>query len=111
LTLSKLRNCTIYVGGRISSSLAMRGCENCLVFAKASQVRMDRCHSCVAYLHASTAPVIEYSQEVQFGRFDCSFPEFVAKDFNWLKSTPSPNWTWVGEKLPEGERAEWFVGV
>ena len=74
------------------------------------QARIHQSTDCKFYIFAKTTPIIEHCNSVQFAPFMLQYKEleehlqaatFVlsqnhwdqVKDFNWIKTTASPNWS------------------
>ena len=82
-----------------------------LFVTKLVQTRIHHSQSSDFYVYAKTTPIIEFCTNVRFAPYGFSYgnreTDFKlatfdlqqgnqwdqVKDFNWLKSTPSPNWT------------------
>jgi hypothetical protein len=117
MTLNKLHNCHIYITGIVHSSLVVRESIQCEIHCRAKQIRIHHCRDCAMYLHCLTEPIIEQSSEMRFGPFTLrtfheqprleDFGENTrdnykkVRDFNWLKSRQSPNWSLIDKKNAE----------
>ena len=118
LRLVDLTSCRVFCGP-VGGSLYLEGCRNSVVMAAAHQARIHHAHRVDFYLRTRSYPIIEKCSEVRFAPYAFSFEGRDAalereklseendlwsdvKDFGWLKSTQSPNWT----VLPQDQRVE-----
>lgn len=116
LRIRQTASCMIVIRDPVIGSVLLRECHNCVIVLTARQIRVHDCANCYLFIDCTTAPVIERCNHMVFAP-RCRAPsndshEIVAlndenseqvvqvsaemwrdvKDFNWLRSTPSPNW-------------------
>lgn len=89
-------------------------CPDTVFVLACHQVRIHECVRCSFYIHATSKPIIEECSELGFAPFALSCPDLDQRmaeagldadrncwddvqDFDWLRSTPSPNWHVVPE--------------
>mmetsp|Transcript_10876 Transcript_10876/g.27425 ORF Transcript_10876/g.27425 Transcript_10876/m.27425 type:complete len:378 (-) Transcript_10876:798-1931(-) len=109
LRLVNLTNCKVYCGP-VDGSLYLEGARACVVMAAAHQVRIHKAVNVDFYVRSRSYPIIEKCSDVRFAPYGFSYEGLEArlqeaklgeendlwadvKDFGWLKSTPSPNWS------------------
>lgn len=109
--LEDMEGCTVRLGP-IAGPLFVTRCHNCTVEFASHQVRVHLSTDCTFKLHATSSPIIEDCHGIVVAPTLPPFwyPSFAAQmdalglkadvnlwdrveDFNWLKQTPSPNWT------------------
>ncbi len=104
--LEGLTDCEVHTSAE--SSLFVDHCQNCQIFGKARQLRIAHSNACTFRVLCYTPPVIEHSDQLCFGPPDLKIIDQIideeeeealknklyekVKDFNWLKSAPSPHW-------------------
>jgi len=75
---------------------------------------MERCTNTDVYLNVKSLPVIEECSDIRFSAYPTNLPNsealisaesqhFDVKDFSWIQSTQSPNWS----KISEAPSIEW----
>lgn len=95
LTLEGLQSCEVHIAGPVLSSVMVRNCAGCVFrISSSAQARIHQCTDSSFYLQCATSPVIEKCTALRFGRYGGTTERYTVKDFNWLRATPSPNWTW-----------------
>ena len=117
LRLVNLTQCRVFCGP-IEGSLYLEGAKDTVVMAASHQVRIHKASKTDFYLRTRSYPIIEKCSDVRFAPYLFEYAGLAdhleaaklseqndlwtdVKDFGWLKSTPSPNWT----ILPQEERA------
>lgn len=126
LRLVNLKDCKVFCGP-VKGSLYLEGAADSVVMAAAHQVRIHKATNVDFYLRTRSYPIIEKCADVKFAPYLFQFGGEGAskdalleakleeendlwsdvKDFGWLKSTPSPNWTILPEESRKPER---FLG-
>eukprot|EP00301_Raphidiophrys_heterophryoidea_P018218 c3217_g1_i1.p1 GENE.c3217_g1_i1~~c3217_g1_i1.p1 ORF type:complete len:367 (-),score=89.32 c3217_g1_i1:49-1110(-) len=106
-----LTRCHVGVGP-VSGAIYVIDCTDCVLHLASHQVRIHNCVGCEFRLHVQSNPIIEHCSNVRFGpyglRYSAIAEHFQAlgwdversnesnwknvQDFNWLRTTPSPNW-------------------
>lgn len=115
--LKNLTNCKILLGP-IKSSIFIQNCTNCVFALASKQIRIHTSENCDFYVFARSNPIIEHCKNVRFGAYNLHYKgvenQFTmanfdystndmwneVKDFNWLGSTKSPNWSTIENTLP-----------
>ncbi|KDQ07665.1 hypothetical protein BOTBODRAFT_38636 [Botryobasidium botryosum FD-172 SS1] len=97
----------------VRGSILINDCSDCVLVIGCHQFRMHTSKNVDVYLHVGSLPVIEHSQRIRFAPYTLPLPEGVSQetskhysvqDFDWIRSTPSPNWS----RLPEEDiRRTW----
>ncbi|KAI7895508.1 tubulin binding cofactor C-domain-containing protein [Mucor mucedo] len=93
--IKNVHHCVIYCGS-IEGSVLMYGLTDSVLVVGCHQFRMHDAHHVDIMLHVTSRPIIEDSNNIQVGRFQCSDAVNYydqLEDFNWLKKQASPNWT------------------
>eukprot|EP00899_Mesostigma_viride_P012128 jgi/Mesvir1/20916/Mv07988-RA.1 len=85
------RKCTIVIGP-VDGSVFLRDCEDCTIYVACRQLRLRDCHRCKIVLYCYTEPVIELSDEIQFGCWNVAYPH-LSEHFKKANLNPSVN-TW-----------------
>lgn len=67
-------NDTVMVFASVSSSIFLRTCKNCIVYAACKQFRVRDCENCEIRLFASTDPVVESSTNIRFKPLNIRLP-------------------------------------
>ena len=98
--LDSLTHCTVVGAAKLQGSCFVTDCADCVFVLRAHQMRIHRSARCQWYAACDSTPIIE----------DCTAQWFAphpqapapageggdwaiaVHDFNWLKSSPSPNW-------------------
>ncbi|KAK4242942.1 hypothetical protein C8A03DRAFT_39886 [Achaetomium macrosporum] len=93
--------------GHVDGPVHVSGVKDSVVMVAARQVRIHDCKDVVFYLHCVSRPIIEDSKSVRFAEAPKAYLTEKEKgernlwdqvdDFNWLKRTPSPNWSLLPE--------------
>jgi len=116
LHVSHVRRCRICCVP-VSSSILVDDAEGCTFTLAARQCRIHRAQDCDVYLCTCSQPVVEHCRSVRFGPYNFELEDVDAKlraqgldrrsrhwqhvqDFDWVRTTPSPNWC----VIPPGER-------
>jgi len=117
LRISDLSDCNIYCGA-VQGSVLILNCRGCKFMLAAQQIRIHTSSNCDFYVAVRSKPIIEQCHQVRFAPYSFNFPSkdehwqnmnfkddhqnlwSQAEDFDWLKSTQSPNWT----TIPEDQR-------
>ena len=116
LHVSHVRRCRICCVP-VSSSILVDDAEGCTFALAARQCRIHRAQACDVYLCTCSQPVVEHCRSVRFGPYNFELEDVEAKlhaqgldrtschwqrvqDFDWVRTTPSPNWCLI----PPGER-------
>jgi len=112
-----LRRCNVYITA-VSGSVHVENVVDCVVHVASRQLRVHAARRVEFYARTTSRPIIEDSRDVAFAPFAFDLPGCTDRelkrhglfeetgmwrevdDFNWLKSTPSPNW----RTLDVGER-------
>jgi flagellar biosynthesis/type III secretory pathway chaperone len=107
-----LHNCTVTLGP-VKSSVFVQNCDKCVFTFGARQIRIHTSQDCTFFIYTKSNPIIEHCSKIQFGVYNAQYngvkEQFDSvnfdlenntlwkevKDFNWMKSTPSPNWSIV----------------
>ncbi|KAF8579077.1 hypothetical protein K439DRAFT_1638313 [Ramaria rubella] len=97
----------------IEGSVLVHDVHNSIVVVGCHQFRMHDSTNTTVLLHVLSNPIIERSQDIRFGSypnplrhtFSKSFQQRPSKhgmpqDFDWIKPSPSPNWTVLDSSLP-----------
>jgi hypothetical protein len=109
LRLVNLDNCKVFCGP-VDGSLYLEDAKDSVVMAAAHQVRIHKSTHVDFYLRSRSYPIIEKCSDVRFAPYSFDFEGSRerlegaklgeendlwsdVKDFGWLKSTPSPNWS------------------
>ena len=109
LRLVNLNNCKVFCGP-VDGSLYLEGAKDSVVMAAAHQVRIHKSFQVDFYLRSRSYPIIEKCSDVHFAPYSFKYEGLDehlvnakleeendlwsdVKDFGWLKSTPSPNWS------------------
>ncbi|KAJ3448629.1 tubulin folding cofactor c [Anaeramoeba flamelloides] len=117
LKIDRIYDSVICVGP-VKGSIHLESCENCVLFLASQQIRIHNANNCKFYLYASSSPIIETSSKVGFSPYTFSYPNLQndllkcnfdkssnqwdnVKDFNWLRSSKSPNWYIIEENERE----------
>ena len=116
LQLRDLKRCTVVVVGHVKGATMMFQMEDCHIYIASAQVRIHDSQRTSLFLRVRSNPIIEHSTEMQFGPLIAPIPQLssdaisalerardalcdenglwgAVNDFNWLKETPSPNWS------------------
>eukprot|EP01083_Nonionella_stella_P085790 238013_1 len=116
LKIHDVKNCKLYIGP-VSGSCHIERCSNSTFILASRQIRIHEATNCDFYLRVSSDPIIEHSSGVRVAPYifryegldghlkDSGLLETPdrwseVKDFNWLRSQQSPNWSII----PETER-------
>lgn len=119
---------SLLVLGVVDGATHVTNVRNCVLLVETGQLRLHDCKDVDVYLVCASRPIIEHSTGIRFAPLPGAYPPhpqhlFKAPpsststsrdgpaqartnkwdqvdDFNWLKQTPSPNWT----VIPEAER-------
>ena len=111
LRIIELNNCEIFVGP-VARSVSVDYCKDCIFQLASQQIRIHNSSKCTFYVLAKSGPIIEDCTEMKFGKYSYTFssvnslleetnlPETQnnwdqVRDFNWFKSTPSPNYSLI----------------
>lgn len=100
LRLANLKHCIIK-DVHISGSVFMSDCNECQIEVVCHQLRIHRSRTCCIWTCCISAPIIEESSDMKFGKLDykgLNSRWSDVKDFNWLHDRPSPNWSLLDSK-------------
>lgn len=110
LYLTQLTDCIINCGP-IPTSIYVDSCNQCTLALATQQLRVYGCNNCTFTVDVKSKPIIEDCSQLYFGKYNyyydeihtdyisCDFDDTSDNcynqvvDFNWLSSTPSPNWS------------------
>jgi tubulin-specific chaperone C len=121
LRMDNVKNCKIHVGA-IAGSAHVEYCTNSMFNLALRQLRVHHTTDTVFQLHVLSDPIIEDTTRVQFAPYNLNYDGIQqhlkragldtqqpsanrwdqVKDFNWLRSQQSPNWSLI----PEADRAD-----
>uniref|UniRef100_A0A1D2A971 C-CAP/cofactor C-like domain-containing protein n=1 Tax=Auxenochlorella protothecoides TaxID=3075 RepID=A0A1D2A971_AUXPR len=110
LYIDDLERCSV-TAGPVAGACLIEGARACTFNLAAHQVRIHASHDTRFHLRSSSAPIIEHSSGLGFGPLQTSSGPGPSQedleghglgedaghwarvlDFDWIKSTPSPNW-------------------
>ncbi|CAL5224681.1 g7405 [Coccomyxa viridis] len=104
LRMRNLNDCTV-IAGPVHGSAFIEGVESSTVILHCNQARIHRSTDTTFLLRVISNPIIEHSTRLRFGSHpgraqqDCDNGMWrQVQDFGWLRSTPSPNWTVMGNE-------------
>ncbi|KAK4124273.1 hypothetical protein N657DRAFT_644487 [Parathielavia appendiculata] len=121
LTLKDISG-SVIVAGRVDGPVHVTNVRDSVVVVAARQVRIHDCDNVVFYLHCVSRPIIEACKRVWFAKAPACYLTDKQKgeinlfdqvdDFQWLKSTASPNWSVLPESdaVPEDVWKKQLVG-
>jgi len=105
--------------GPVSGSVHIEHAQHCRFLIAAKQIRIHSSSHCEFYIKCLSDPIIEFCDNLSFAPYNFSYPKLdthikeaslegpnlwdQVKDFGWLKSTPSPNWSIVDvtKRIPQ----------
>lgn len=91
--MSDLSNCIVLLPD-VKGPIYISNATGCVFFVRCHQLRIRQSTSCRFYA-GCTRPVIEDSSSLEFGSVE-GWPKIdVIDDFDWMRPSPSPNWTGV----------------
>lgn len=106
--------CTIYVG-EVSGAAHVTGCCQSSISISCHQLRIHQSSDSSFCVNVKTQPIVEDVRNIQFAPYNFSYPGQIpatgeslwdqVRDFKWLKSEPSPNWS----ILPEAQRTQFTL--
>jgi len=105
MCMTNLKN-SIIIAPNVTGSVHITECSNCTIVLRCKQLRIHKTTDTNFYISVSSSPIIEHSSRVQFAPLvsESSGPWDQIKDFQWLRSEKSPNWSLIPEeerKIPE----------
>ncbi|ODM99699.1 Tubulin-specific chaperone C [Orchesella cincta] len=122
LRLANLRNCKLLCGP-VRTSVFVDNVQESVLFLCCQQLRTHSSENVDFYLRVSSRAIIEDCKKIRFGPYSWNSEKSEAlhtraeiastlerydavDDFNWLSSTPSPNWCLI----PSDEISEFTFG-
>lgn len=106
-----LRNCSLIVSA-VSGAAHIDSVKSSVISLAALQIRVHNTYDSNLYVFAKSGPIIEDCKRLAFAPINIKYPEFVqdmenagmdpqdtvnhwneVRDFKWLKSMHSPNWS------------------
>lgn len=114
LHLSNISNSFIYLSN-IEGPLYLTNIENSVIVAQCHQFRIHASHECDIYL-GTDRPIIENCKGLRFGPAVLGPKWSQIDDFDWIRDTPSANWSQLPSAPPletdwiktAGGRAQWI---
>lgn len=100
--------------GPVSTSVFVENCHNCTFVVACQQLRIHCTYDTDFYIHVTSRAIIENSQRIRVAPYNWEYPNMkvhfeivgldisqnnwnLIDDFNWLSSSPSPNWSMINE--------------
>lgn len=107
IQIDNVKNCRIFLGAS-ASTIFVRNCEDCVIFAACRQLRIRECANCDFYSYSLGEIHIELSNSLRFGPFNGGYPE-QARHLQTSGLLPLQNlWDNVYDhNAVEGEQPNW----
>ncbi|GJJ14515.1 hypothetical protein Clacol_008779 [Clathrus columnatus] len=88
-------NRTILVIPPIDGSVLLHNIHNSIIILACRQFRIHDSTNTTILLDVFSNPIIERSNNLRFGTFPEELKYALSADFDWIKPTPSPNWSQI----------------